>query len=125
MKKLNSLKPISLFFLLTFFFQINFSFGQEGEKWEKNYRLSNECVGECLVESYDGGYLLSGWLALAYPNLSYILKVDKNGEILWQKTIGNKENIFCTISDIIEDKNGYIYIYQEVMEGGIYMETHI
>ncbi|MFA8301073.1 MAG: T9SS type A sorting domain-containing protein, partial [Hyphomicrobiales bacterium] len=89
---------------------ITYAFAQESEIWMQNYRLSKECSGKSLVETYDQGYLLAGRLKLNSPSFSYLLKVDKNGNKLWQKTIGDKSGNCFALQKITTDKNGYIYI---------------
>jgi hypothetical protein len=42
-----------------------------------------------ILESYDKGYLLSGKGAANYSLYNWIIKTDINGEILWEKTIGD------------------------------------
>ena len=123
MKTKISLKVLLQIIILLF--TINFgtiSFAQEDQIWMRNYRLSKECLGESLIETYDQGYLLAGRLSPNSPPYSYLLKVDKNGNELWHKAIGDGKGNCFAIQKIVEDKNGYIYIYQLFIVDWIVME---
>ena len=81
--------------------------------WQKNYGGSSFDVGRSVHKTNDGGFLISGSSRSADngftnkgQNDAWILKIDKNGNQQWQKTIGGTEIDFCY--DAIELSNGDI-----------------
>ena len=81
--------------------------------WQKNYGGASFDVGRSIHKTTDGGFLISGSSRSADnkiinkgQNDAWILKIDKNGKQLWQKTIGGTEIDFCY--DAIELNNGNI-----------------
>ena len=58
-------------------------------EWQRTYSgLMNE-LGSSIQQTPDGGYILSGQTQLGYRNSDiWLLKLDKNGQIIWQKAYG-------------------------------------
>ncbi len=62
--------------------------------WTKNYGMSNAVEDPySIIKTNDGGYLITGSQAV-FPLASdvFILKVDSNGNVIWNKTYGGNEN---------------------------------
>ncbi len=81
--------------------------------WQKNYGGSSFDVGRSVHKTLDGGFIISGSSRSADneitnkgQNDAWVLKIDKNGNQQWQKTIGGTEIDFCY--DAIELSNGNI-----------------
>jgi K+/H+ antiporter YhaU regulatory subunit KhtT len=58
--------------------------------WIKYYGGSSYEYGYSLVESPDGGYVITGWTESygAGEDDAYLLKTDATGNLLWEKTFG-------------------------------------
>ena len=81
--------------------------------WQKNYGGNSFDVGRSIHKTLYGGFLISGSSRSADngftnkgQNDALILKIDANGNLLWQKTVGGTEIDFCY--DAIELTNGEI-----------------
>lgn len=63
---------------------------QGNVEWDKSYddlSPSTDLHGESIVESPDGGYLITGFSANSYAvSSAYLLKVDDEGNKVWYKT---------------------------------------
>ena len=53
-----------------------------GATWARTYRLENSNRASCIQHTSDGGYIVAGWATNAGI---WLLKLDTNGEIQWQK----------------------------------------
>ena len=95
------------------------SFNQE--EWIRSYHENETALFRNITESYDNGYLLSGWLDTSFPNFNFLIKTDINGYTLWEKTIGSWEYV-STIHGINQNDEGAIFItgstYKESSWGG-------
>lgn len=81
--------------------------------WEKTIGGSNFDVARSVTKTNDDGFLIAGSsrsLDNGFENKgqndALILKIDKNGKLLWQKTIGGSEIDF--LYDVIELQNSSI-----------------
>ena len=89
--------------------------------WPKIYHDEINAPSIYLINSYDCGYLITGRVKPNYPRYCWLIKTDINGEVLWEKTIGNGINtiilngigmnaegsIYLSGSTMIEDDYGY------------------
>ncbi len=71
--------------------------------WTKSYGGTSYDVLTCICKLTDGNYLLSGTTASfgAGGYDMYLIKIDTNGEVIWEKTYGGTANdygYFCTAS---------------------------
>ncbi|MCK6463122.1 MAG: carboxypeptidase-like regulatory domain-containing protein [Candidatus Pacebacteria bacterium] len=65
----------------------------------KVFEGRDPAIGKSIVETNDGGYLIAGELGLFGGHI-YLIKVDAEGNELWNKTYGNGEvNFVQTTSD--------------------------
>jgi len=98
-------KVLFLCFFLFLCFKSSFS-----QVWPKTY-FANECtVPFSVVECYDKGYLIGGWYLTAdgFPLNGLLLKTDLNGEMLWNKMIG-EPNDGTALQDVNQtNDNGFI-----------------
>ena len=78
-------------------------------RWVKSYFGNLDTPVHCIGEAYDKGYLMSGKFGANYSKYNWLIKTDINGNILWQKTIGNGQNAIVFV-DIAEDLWGNIYL---------------
>jgi hypothetical protein len=62
--------------------------------WTETYGGSGDDCGESIQLTYDGGFIITGNRYSFITNSSdvYLIKTDANGESLWTKTYGGKNN---------------------------------
>lgn len=92
----------------------------EGElEWEKTIGGTRSDYGTCMIKTFDGNYLISGSTMseeiIGQPNPDYLyygvlFKIDKYGNILWNKVYKISENDDDGFSQIIETKNNDIIV---------------
>ncbi len=71
--------------------------------WEKTYGGSNMDIGTGIVQLNGGEFVIAGYTASSNGDITgnhgnfdaWILKVDSQGNILWQKTIGGSQVDLC------------------------------
>jgi len=68
---------------------------ENGNKiWQKTYGGSYDDEAEAITPTEDGGYIVAGWIK-SFGNGNedvYLIKIDKNGNKIWQKTYGGSGN---------------------------------
>jgi hypothetical protein len=79
------MKIIFFIFILQFFICIS----NAQSRWVRIYHDEEDTPMRYILESYDKGYLFSGKSEANYSKYNWIIKTDINGEILWEKTIGD------------------------------------
>ncbi|MBZ0244015.1 MAG: hypothetical protein K8F24_12410, partial [Bacteroidales bacterium] len=100
---------ISLFILLLL--DINLLYSQT---WPKYYGQANRIDRPWdLIETYDKGYLILG----NYPEFSWLIKTDINGNILWEKLIDNEPNPLGTSVAIEAASDGGILVCGIALSG--------
>ncbi len=75
-------------------------------EWEKAYGGKLDDTASCIKQTKDGGYIVAGGtyrLDVAY--ISYILKLDSNGNLEWEKAYGGSSGELLSIEQTI---SGYI-----------------
>jgi len=80
-----------------------------GMIWEKNYGGIGSEYGMDLVETYDGGYIIIG-STTSYGSGGtdvYLLKIDFNGDLEWEKTFGGFGDDWAGSIDLTSD-GGFI-----------------
>ena len=78
-------------------------------RWIHSYYDNGDVFAKDIIESYDHGYLISGKHGANYSKYNWLIKTDINGEILWEKTIGDGLNTIALL-DMIQDDSGNIYL---------------
>ncbi len=81
------------------------------ELWNKTFGSIKEDMAKSIIETSDGGYIIAGYTYSfgAGNSDAWIIKVDKNGNKLWDKTFGDRFNNVA--NSIIKTKDGgYIIV---------------
>jgi len=62
------------------------------EEWQKTYGGDKDDVAISIQQTHDGGYIVAGrtWSLGAVGSDAWILKLNPNGDMKWQKTYGGK-----------------------------------
>ncbi len=85
----------------------SFSIGQN--RWSKSYFGDKDTPVHSIVESYDKGYLMIGKYGANYSKYNWLIKTDINGELLWEKTIGDGTNAIVFM-DLVQNNLGNVYL---------------
>ncbi|MEM3112708.1 MAG: choice-of-anchor D domain-containing protein, partial [Candidatus Anstonellales archaeon] len=82
--------------------------GDGNIQWKKSFGGSKIDEVEYIQQTSDGGYLLAGnTSSFGVGNVDFwIIKLDKNGEIIWQNTYGGDAGE--TTNSILETSDGYV-----------------
>ncbi|MFW5762347.1 MAG: T9SS type A sorting domain-containing protein [Cyclobacteriaceae bacterium] len=97
------MKKIILSVLLTTSVFLSYS---QTEDWIRVFGGAETNFSQDLIETYDKGYiLLVNTYPGGYPTLSWIIKTDINGELLWEKKIGDGSTI-VGFEDIHQTEDG-------------------
>jgi hypothetical protein len=78
-------------------------------RWVQSYYENDDAYVLNIFESYDHGYLASGKHGANYSKYNWLIKTDINGNILWEKTIGDGTNTIALL-DMIQDESGNLYL---------------
>jgi len=78
-------------------------------RWTNIYYGDKDAIGKFFIESYDYGYLITGKHGHNLVNYCWLIKTNINGEILWEKTIG-EHNTSVNISWMDMNANGNLYL---------------
>ncbi len=103
----------NLFFVLILFSKVGLS-----QEWEIFYGEPNQTeYGKDVIETYDKGYLL---IASKESNTIQAIKIDVNGEVLWQKSYNNNDK-YMYIQKVIETSdNGYVMVGYSKFYNNVY-----
>ena len=88
-----------------------FSFAQL--TFERAYGGAAYDHGECVQQTSDGGYIitgLGGWIQSTFQGYVYLLKTDSLGDTLWSKTFGADSGVDCGMSVQQTLDGGYIVV---------------
>jgi len=78
------------------------------KEWEKFYGRSEDEFGYSVKQTSDGGYIIAGKVSNEqdpFVTDAYIIKTDLYGNIEWEKTMGDGENVWFA-NDIVETFDG-------------------
>ena len=77
--------------------------------WQKTYGGSGEDTARSIQQTSDGGYIVSGSTSSFGAGIYdvWILKLNSNGDVVWQKTYGGSSSEFALSAQQISD-GGYI-----------------
>ncbi|WP_461768198.1 hypothetical protein [Pseudothermotoga sp.] len=72
--------------------------------WYKTFGGSDDDSANCVVKAKDG-YLIAGWTRSTDTGKSdvYVVKIDENGNSLWQKTYGGLQDDIASCILVVED----------------------
>jgi len=68
---------------------------KDGNKvWDKTLGGTSEDWANSIIQTKDGGYMVAGWTSLMGAGKTdvWIVKLDKRGDLVWDKTFGGSEN---------------------------------
>ncbi len=60
--------------------------------WTKTYGNNNEEEGKSVIQTLDGGYVLTGFSKPGTFYDAYVVRTDENGDTLWTKILGGVSN---------------------------------
>jgi hypothetical protein len=100
-------KYILLLLISLSLFQLLGAFSQG--RWVHAYHENVDSPVHFIIESYDKGYLLLGKHGANYSKYNWLIKTDINGEVLWEKTIGDGTNSIA-LFDMGQDHSGDTYM---------------
>ena len=62
--------------------------------WQKTYGGSDHDVAEAIISTEDGGFIVAGWTKSFGNGKSdvYLIRIDKDGNKVWQKTYGGSNH---------------------------------
>jgi hypothetical protein len=78
-------------------------------RWMRSYHDELNTPMLFISNSYDHGCLISGRSKPNYPKYNWLIKIDINGEILWEKTIGNGIHTIV-LNELYQNDSGFIYL---------------
>lgn len=65
------------------------------QTWERTISANADVLPYELIQSYDRGFVLDAGIAIGnLVSIGWIIKMDVNGNVLWEKKIGNGSNFF-------------------------------
>ena len=80
------------------------------QQWNQTYSFSGECVASNMVQTGDGGYLLTGTLQSSSGDQYLIVKTDSAGNMQWTRMYGTSHSINDALSGIQTNDGGYAII---------------
>jgi hypothetical protein len=98
-----------IIFLTTYIFEFQAVDLFSQSRWIQTYHEESDAPIKCEKESYDKGYLLSGKHGANYSKYNWLIKTDINGEVLWEKTIGDGLNSIVFL-DIAHNDSGNTFL---------------
>lgn len=84
----------------------------QGElKWDKTYGGKGDEKAYCIQQTEDGGYIIAGEIKsqLAGKSDAWIVKLDQNGNLQWEKRFGGNDNDRA-YSITQTESGGYIFV---------------
>lgn len=98
------MKSLKKLFLIVLFISCNQVFSQI---WPKVYLANQGTAPFSITKSYDKGYLIGGWFVTSdgFPINGLLLKTTINGDMLWQKRLG-EYNDGTSVFDINQTSDG-------------------
>jgi len=85
--------------------------------WEFEYPGGNR-KGQDIIETYDGGYVVLGINVAFIANKIFLIKLNQNGQMVWEKTYSfqNSPNLMCEI--IKTQDSGFILVGERQCNSG-------
>ncbi|MEM3036400.1 MAG: choice-of-anchor D domain-containing protein, partial [Thermoplasmata archaeon] len=96
---------------------ISGSSGAQGQTWVKSYTSNYSYGFPHIQQTFDGGYIMGGTTRLSFNSYDlWVMKVDRFGNIEWQKTYGGSSYDF--ISSIKQTSDGGYIVLAETYSFG-------
>ncbi|WP_448534882.1 hypothetical protein [Pseudothermotoga sp.] len=78
-------------------------------QWERTYGGDRDDQAWSVQQTNDGGYIVAGWTKSFGTSMDgYVLKLDMNGNKVWEKTFGgNKDDLFYSVEQTKD--GGYVF----------------
>lgn len=78
--------------------------------WDKTFGGFNSEVGKSVIELADSGYVIAGFTSSfgAGGYDAYLIRTNKNGNLIWQKTFGGTDWDFA--NDLVLGSDGNLYV---------------
>jgi len=92
--------------------------------WPKIYHDDISAPDLNITVSYDHGYILTGRVKPNWPRYNWLIKTDVNGEVLWEKTLGDGVNVVVT-NGIRINNEGSIYLSGSYGIVGAYSDPYV
>lgn len=93
-------------------------------KWIKRLGTDSE-YGRDMIATKDGGFVIAGSTGFYGTDRSaddiYLVKIDANGNILWNKTYGNPNGTYDEAFTLEQSNNGNIFISGRCINRGTFM----
>jgi hypothetical protein len=94
--------------ILVFSFYLFFSISVHCQTWPKTYPQWYGSHEESLIETYDKGYIFLLQLAIQNNKYFVVVKTDINGNVLWDKYVGNDSTFFRIGKLTNTSDNGFV-----------------
>ncbi|MMZ58364.1 Bacterial Ig-like domain (group 2) [compost metagenome] len=80
------------------------------ELWQKTQRANNDRkTAMAIVAAHDGGYIVTGLIHKSNQSISYLQKINEDGDVLWEKNMDTGEG-YSVFEQIQAYGNGYVLI---------------
>ncbi|NLF88671.1 hypothetical protein GX563_07600 [Candidatus Bathyarchaeota archaeon] len=74
-------------------------------QWNKTYGGAGDDAANCLIQTYDGGYLLVGYTnSNVNTQTAWVVKTDSSGELQWEKTFAG-----TAANSVVAKSDGYTF----------------
>lgn len=87
-------------------------------EWEKTLGSEKHDIATSIIQTKDGGYIVTGNTKKMSGRKSdiWLMKLDENGEMLWEKTLGGSKDDFA--SSIVETQDGGLALVGDTRSKG-------
>ncbi len=99
-------------------------FSKKSDNWPRIYHDETSAPNLNFIVSYDNGYLVMGRVKPNWPRYNWLIKTDVNGEVLWEKTLGDGVNVVVT-NGIGMNNEGSIYLSGSYGIVGAYSDPYV
>jgi len=89
--------------------------------WEKNFGGSNYDYGRSVVETADGGLVVTGYTNSG--NQVYLLKTDSTGNLVWEKNFGGTDYDYGY--SVVETADGGLVVTGETYSSGNSLQVYL
>jgi hypothetical protein len=87
-------------------------------QWQKTYGGTSSEYAESIQQTADGGYIVAGWAgSFSGSNDVWVLKLDANGNIVWQRAYGGINSYYTSSIQQTSD-GGYVAAGESAFDAG-------